>query len=307
MDQQAAFTSGSDCWSDWLLRRRHGGDAAYEAIVRAEVTAYRDRVLDGAQLTSGMTLLDVGSGEGLIAFGALERIRQPFSVILTDISAPLLAHAERTSMELGLRQHCSFFQASAETLAGIPNESVDVLTSRAVLAYLADKPSAARNFLRVLKPGGRVSLCEPIGLDAAVQLAALTNVLQSEPANSTTPYLAILQRCRALQTPSTLSGIRSDPLTNFTERNLVQLFQKTGFTNIHMEFHIDVKAGTAIPWSTFIDIAPRPGAPSLREVFQQSLTSAEIDFLERCMRPFVENGTLMGQSSTAYLTAEKRK
>jgi len=188
----------SDLWSDWLLRRRHGGDPGYERIVRSRVLEYRDRVLDGARLAPGMTLLDVGAGEGLISFGALQRIGQPFFVILADISAPMLAHAEHVSMEIGVRDRCSFVQTAAETLAGIADESVDALTSRAVLAYVEDKTAAARNFLRVLKPGGRLSLCEPIDLDAAVQLAALTNFLRSEPANPNTPYLALLQRCRAL-------------------------------------------------------------------------------------------------------------
>jgi hypothetical protein len=105
--------------------------------------------------------------------------------------------------------------------------------------------------------------------------------------------------------PSTLDGIRSDPITNFSERDLVQLFRKAGFVNIHMELHMDVKAAPAMPWNTFIEIAPRPGVPCLREIFEQHLTAAEIALLERGMRGDVESGTLTGQSINVYLTAEK--
>jgi arsenite methyltransferase len=43
------------------------------------------------------------------------------------------------------------------------------LTTRSVLIYVADKAGAFREFHRVLRPGGRISLFEPInryGLDA---------------------------------------------------------------------------------------------------------------------------------------------
>jgi len=106
--------------------------------------------------------------------------------------------------------------------------------------------------------------------------------------------------------PSTLNGIGLNPLTNFSERDIVQLFRKANFVNIHMEFHLDVRAGPAMPWSTFIEIAPRPGTPSLREIFEQHLTAAEVELLEGCMRAAVENGTMIGQTTTLYLTAEKR-
>jgi ubiquinone/menaquinone biosynthesis C-methylase UbiE len=295
----------ADCWSDWLTYRRHGGDPEHEPIVRAAVAEIRDRVLDGARLASGMTLLDIGAGDRLISFEALRRVKQPFLVILSDISTHLLKRAERIATEIGFRDQCRFLQSSAETLAGVADESVDVITSRAALAYVVDKLSAARSFLRVLRPGGRLSLGEPLGQDAAVQLAALTKVLQSQPANSNTPYLALLQRCRSLQMPSTLDGIRSNPFTNYSERDLVQIFRKAGFVNIHMEFHMDVKAGPAMPWSTFIEIAPRPGTPSLREIFEQDFTAADISLLERGMRKAVEDGTLTGQTTNVYLTAEK--
>ena len=252
-----------------------------------------------------MTLLDVGAGDGLVAFEALRHVEQPFSVVLSDISLTLLRRAELIATDLGFRDKCSFLQTSAETLAGIVDESIDAITSRAVFAYVPDKPSALRSFLRVLKPGGRLSLGEPVGQDAAVQLVALTNVLKSEPANSNTPYLSLLQRWRALQMPSTLEEIRSNPFTNFSEKDLVRLVREAGFVNIHMELHMDVKAGPAMPWSTFIEIAPRPGTPSLREICERYFTAGEVSLLEHGMRAAVESGKLIGQNTNVYLTAEK--
>lgn len=67
------MTDGPDRWHWWLLDVRFGGDAAAR---QQDLTTYlypvRDIVLDRARLQPGGTLLDVGAGDGLIAFGALE-------------------------------------------------------------------------------------------------------------------------------------------------------------------------------------------------------------------------------------------
>jgi len=143
-----------DKWSDWLLGERHGGNAAYQKVVRAMAGRIRDRVLDGARLAPGMTIADVGAGDGLIAFGAIERVGPSLRAILTDISAPLLEHAEALARELGVHPQCAFIEGSAESLSGIDDGVVDVVMTRAVLAYVANKPAALREFHRVLKPGG---------------------------------------------------------------------------------------------------------------------------------------------------------
>src|SRR5579863_5789900 len=83
----------SDVWSEWLLHRRHADDPALAQILRAEVERFADRVLDAAKLAPGMKLADVGTGEGVIAFRAIERIGPTLSVLLTDVSAPMLRHA----------------------------------------------------------------------------------------------------------------------------------------------------------------------------------------------------------------------
>jgi ubiquinone/menaquinone biosynthesis C-methylase UbiE len=63
-----------------------------------------------------------------------------------DVSTPLLKHAESVAADLGFDGQCSFVKTPAQTLLGIANESVDVITSRAMLAYVDDKPSAIRSF-----------------------------------------------------------------------------------------------------------------------------------------------------------------
>jgi ubiquinone/menaquinone biosynthesis C-methylase UbiE len=64
--------------------------------------------------------------------------------------------------ELGDLDRCRFLEASAADLAALQELSVDVTTTRAVLIYVEAKQQAFDEFFRVLRPGGRISLYEPI-------------------------------------------------------------------------------------------------------------------------------------------------
>jgi cyclopropane fatty-acyl-phospholipid synthase-like methyltransferase len=86
--------SKQDMWSQWLLHRRFGGDqAALQEALTKYLYPIRDKVLNHANLGKGETLLDVGSGDGLIAFGALEKV-DTSRVIFSDISQDLLDHSQ---------------------------------------------------------------------------------------------------------------------------------------------------------------------------------------------------------------------
>jgi arsenite methyltransferase len=287
------------------LRRRHGGAPAYEPVVREQVQRIRDRVLDGAGSLSGMVLVDVGVGDGLIAFGAFKRAGSSLKAILVDPSDVLLRCAEQRATALGVVDSCTFLQTSAERLDGVADESADVLTTRSVRVYVANKAAAASQFHRVLKPGGRLSIAEPIYRDEAVNLAAFTNLLKSQPGKILSAPVRHMQLCRSAQLPSKMEEIESSPLTNFAERDLCTLFQKAGFKEIHLELHIDIRRQVAMPWDTFIDIAPRPGTPTLREVSATHLSVPEQLELEEGYRPLVETGELTTRGTMAYLTASK--
>ena len=175
-----------DEWSEWLLHRRHADDDAYGKVVHETVVAFADRVLDGAALAPGMTLADVGTGDGLVGLRAIERIGPRLQLIMTDISATLLGHAAARAAALGVQAQCTFHECPADRLGAIADASVDVVVTRAVLAYVADKSTALREFFRILKPGGRISLAEPILQDEAFYARALRARLDAPQAAATT-------------------------------------------------------------------------------------------------------------------------
>src|SRR5579862_8968421 len=110
-----------DIWADWLLHKRHAHDPAFQALVRADALTYADRVLDLAQIQPGMTLLDVGSGDGVVAFRAIERLGAALKAVLTDVSPELLARAQAEARRRGVHQQCTFWRCAADSLSDIPD------------------------------------------------------------------------------------------------------------------------------------------------------------------------------------------
>jgi len=294
-----------DPWSEWLLHRRHGGDPNFEKVVCDLVKIIRDRVLNGAGLKPGMVLVDVGTGDGLIPFGAFDRAGPTLRAIFTDVSARLLERAEERAVELGLRDRCEFLHTPAEQLEGVANESADIVTSRAVLAYVADKTKAFRQFHRVLKPGGRISIGEPINRDAALHLAAVTRYLMNQPNDEKNLPARLYQRWRAAQCPSTKEEIMSNPLTNFTERDLFNFCRLAGFNEIHLELHIDERKSSIGSWETYMNVAPLPNTRTFREILSADFTPKEQRLLEGKIRPLFESNMFLERDTVAYLTAIK--
>src|SRR6059036_1622811 len=111
------IASGRDIWAQWLAVHRYGGDPEVRARMLEETREFREKVLDRAALAEGETLLDVGCGEGLIGFGALER--GAGHVVFSDISDDLLDFCREAAEALGLRERCSFVRGGADDLAAI--------------------------------------------------------------------------------------------------------------------------------------------------------------------------------------------
>ncbi len=128
-----------DQWARWLQHRRHGGDPEQLKAYLDILYRVRDRVLDNAGVSEGDAVLDVGAGNGLIAFGALGRVGERVTMIFSDISRDLLDRCRELAERMGVLDRYEFVEAPAEDLSPLPDSSVDVVTTRSVLIYVADK------------------------------------------------------------------------------------------------------------------------------------------------------------------------
>jgi SAM-dependent methyltransferase len=297
-------TSPADQWAAWLLERRHGGDARRMQAVLARLYPVRDRVLDrlaGSDRVAGGTLLDVGCGDGLIAFGALQRFPD-IRVVFADVSQDLLDHARSLADAMGLADRSAFVRAAAEDLSAVADESVDAVTMRSVLIYIADKPRVFREFHRVLKPEGRLSMFEPVNrVDAGAPVDVFWGL-------DMTPVRDLADRVTAVYLALQPPG--SDPMLNFDERDLVDYAEGAGFSEIHLSLDIEVvpirrDPTVTLTWDGLLRSSGYPQAPTLGEVMAQTLTADEITRFTAHLRPKVEAREGMRRSSAAFLWATR--
>ncbi len=132
----------SDPWASWLLKHRHGGDEEHHRKVIEHMAPVRDRVLANAHLQNGETLLNVGTGDGLIGFGALEKVGADGKVIFSDISQSLLDVCTEFATTSGVLDRCEFLLADAADLSKIPDGSLNAVTTRSVIIYVKEKQHA---------------------------------------------------------------------------------------------------------------------------------------------------------------------
>jgi SAM-dependent methyltransferase len=283
-----------DIWAEWLAVHRHGGDPELRRRVLEQTAVFRDKVLEGAGLAEGETLLDVGCGEGLIGFGALER--GAGHVVFSDISDDCLAFCREAATSLGLSGRSSFVRAAADDLDGIDDASVDAVATRSVLIYVADKAGAFAEFLRVLRPGGRISLFEPInrfGLDARKQ------GFWGYPGDGLADLAARVDRVyEEIQPPD-------DPMLDFDERDLVRLAEEAGFFPVELELRAVVQRSEPRPWDAFLRSSGNPRIPTIGEAIDQALTPEERERFVAHLRPLVERGEGVWRMAGAYLRARK--
>src|SRR5690606_37100179 len=253
-----------------------------------------------ADLRPGDVLLDVGTGDGLIAFGALERLGPDGTVIMSDVSDELLTLCREAAGRAGAGRRCRFVKAAAEDLSEVADESVDAVTTRSVLIYVTRKADALAEFYRVLRPGGRMSLYEPVNRYFG---------LRPPPTRwwgfDVTPVQDLAERVRAeydrVQPPD------ASPLMDFDDRDLVRMATDAGFNPVSLTLEVDVSRGDhwSSSWEAFLHTAPNPCLPTCAEATSRALSPEEARRLFAHLRPQLEEGRTTTASAVAFLKGRK--
>ena len=111
-----------------------------------------EALVKGLGITKGLKVLDLGCGDGTTAIPAA---KLGAKVLGVDIARNLVEAGNSRAQEMGLT-NCRFQEGDATNLAGLADQSFDVVVS-IFGAMFAPKPfDVAKEMVRVTKPGGRI-------------------------------------------------------------------------------------------------------------------------------------------------------
>jgi hypothetical protein len=102
------------------------------------------------------------------------------------------------------------------------------------------------------------------------------------------------------------SSYATDPMMNFTEKDLIRCAGDAGFAEVHVELLVDVEPGTwVVDWERLLNTSPNPNARTAGDALRGALTEEEFARFEKHVRPLADAARGILRSAFAYLHADK--
>ncbi len=213
----------ADCenWLQWLNETRFSSMSDEEKSNFDKSLNYiRDKILDFAKISPDDKIIDIGTGTGLLAFGAADIISDKGLVVFSDVSKECLAFCEEECRKKYPDKNARFVYAPCDKIP-FDDNFFDKVLMRSVLAHIVDKQTAIDEIYRVLNKNGEFIAFEPL-LSTNVRYHQLTN---SEDIDCYAEFKVAEDE------------IMSDPnnsLTNFDNESLAQNLKISGFSDIQL-------------------------------------------------------------------------
>ncbi|MDV6011378.1 arsenite methyltransferase [Haloechinothrix sp. LS1_15] len=116
-----------------------------------------------AELRTGETVLDLGSGGGIDVLLSARRVGLAGKAYGLDMTEEMLALARANAAKAGAT-NVEFLKGTIESIP-LPAGSIDVIISNCVINLSVDKPAVLAEIHRVLAPGGRIGITDVVAED----------------------------------------------------------------------------------------------------------------------------------------------
>lgn len=113
-------------------------------------------LIQKAEIRDGDQILDVAGGMGEPSFSIAEQYREKIAITFTDIIFEMIEASRKEANNRKLDQ-IRFCRCSGDHLS-FRDQSFDVIVSRFGIMFFHDPKKSLTDMLRVLKPGGRISV-----------------------------------------------------------------------------------------------------------------------------------------------------
>ena len=281
-------------WSKWLEKSRF--DYMTEEQKQQTMNwlfSVRNAVLSNANIKYNDVVIDIGTGNGLLAFGAIEKISNQGRVIFSDKFEDCVETCKSIAEEMNISKPHDFLLSDCCDIK-LPNNYVDKALMRSVLVHVLDKRQAFSEVYRILKPNGVFSAFEPV-----IRSNTRCSELISE--SDVSDYSDFKKA------EDEFMSSEFDPLTNFDETTISKDLDEIGFSDGVLDKQVVsssyiVQKGMVESWLT---IPPSPGSKTSKEKYLMYFEEPKVNRYISELQQALENKTITIQSNVLYIKAIK--
>jgi len=270
------------------------------------------RLVSLAEIKPSDSVLDIGTGTGVVALLAAKKIAEDGKVHGIDLSEGMLATATAKAEKFGLEEKVKFSQMDAENLE-FEAGTFDAVVSLFALLHFPNPLTALKEIYRVMRPGGRfvVAIGSRPPLFSASGLNHLVKVF---------PDLVRRKQGRQLAAPGFLDSLVEQHLPKAEEQeesdlashshnrtsDVSELVRSAGFKILQTDWQSH-QAQLATPedfWEiqrTFSSISRK----RLSNAAPEKVESLRREFFEQCRTVQSRGGSLVYPFAAFYVVAEK--
>ena len=284
-------------WTQWLMETRF---SALTDDLKSQTMAWLDSVgtavVNMAQIQADDTVLDIGTGTGLLAFKAmeiLENLNGQGKVIFSDKFADCLTTCEGFLKDNDTKVKYEFLNSACDDF-NLADGVIDKALMRSVLVHIPDKQTSINEIYRVLKVGGFFCAFEPI-------IRSNTRYWELLDPQYIENYYEFKDAENKIMSDNT------DSLSNFDDMTLKDNMIKAGFsdtsTMVHaIESKYVVTREMIMPW--FVS-PPSPDRPCMRDRFMMFFDEKKVDKYILDMQNYLEGREISLKTNSVLIHATK--